>query len=222
MNTNTLHPDERVGEIFSRDKLLTASSRASVAVQNIASRIHVGMQEEKARAIGKQTLIELGMEREWHPTLIRFGANTVKTFKEPSEKNTVLRDNDIFFVDIGPVFDGHEGDSGATFTVGNDAEMIACAKAAETLFHHVKQHWLSEKVTGKALYRYAEQAARDMDWQLNLGVPGHRIGDFPHTIYKADRLANLDFTPASGLWILEIQIRHPTKPFGAFFEDLLV
>jgi len=23
------------------------------------------------------------------------------------------------------------------------------------------------------------------------------------------------------LWILEIQIAHPTKPFGAFYEDLL-
>jgi len=28
--------------------------------------------------------------------------------------------------------------------------------------------------------------------------------------------------PASGLWVLEIQLRHPTRPFGAFFEDLLL
>ena len=29
------------------------------------------------------------------------------------------------------------------------------------------------------------------------------------------------FKSASGLWVLEIQIRHPERPFGAFFEDLL-
>ena len=28
-------------------------------------------------------------------------------------------------------------------------------------------------------------------------------------------------TPVEGLWILEIQIAHPTRPFGAFYEDLL-
>ena len=27
--------------------------------------------------------------------------------------------------------------------------------------------------------------------------------------------------PADGLWILEIQIAHPTRPIGAFYEDLL-
>ncbi|MFP3748232.1 (Fe-S)-binding protein, partial [Achromobacter sp. SIMBA_011] len=34
-------------------------------------------------------------------------------------------------------------------------------------------------------------------------------------------LGDFDACPNAGLWILEIQIAHPTKPFGAFYEDLL-
>ena len=28
--------------------------------------------------------------------------------------------------------------------------------------------------------------------------------------------------PAPGIWVLEIQIAHPTRPFGAFYEDILM
>jgi hypothetical protein len=28
--------------------------------------------------------------------------------------------------------------------------------------------------------------------------------------------------PALRRWMLEIQIAHPTRPFGAFYEDLLI
>jgi len=29
-------------------------------------------------------------------------------------------------------------------------------------------------------------------------------------------------SPSSGLWVLEIQIRHPTLPISAFYEDLML
>jgi methionyl aminopeptidase len=32
----------------------------------------------------------------------------------------------------------------------------------------------------------------------------------------------VDFRPSALRWMLEIQIRHPKRNFGAFFEDLLV
>jgi hypothetical protein len=31
-----------------------------------------------------------------------------------------------------------------------------------------------------------------------------------------------DSDPRGSLWVLEIQIRHPNREFGAFFEDLLL
>ncbi len=48
------------------------------------------------RSLGKQVLSELGMDRIWHPLLIRFGANTLKTFKQRSDGDPVLGDEDIF------------------------------------------------------------------------------------------------------------------------------
>jgi len=41
-------------------------------------------------------------------------------------------------------------------------------------------------------------------------------------IYTAGNLGDFDAAPAAGPWILEIRIAHPTRPFGAFYEDLLV
>ena len=35
-------------------------------------------------------------------------------------------------------------------------------------------------------------------------------------------LAAVDFSPSRLLWVLEIHIRHPFEPYGAFFEDMLL
>jgi hypothetical protein len=60
-----------------------------------------------------------------------------------------------------------------------------------------------------------------MGWVFNHEVKGHRVGDFPHAIYKAPELGAIGHEPGDALWILEIQIRHPERPIGAFHEDLL-
>jgi hypothetical protein len=39
------------------------------------------------------------MGRIWHPTHIRFGANTLKTFKEPYKGDPVLGECDVFVAD---------------------------------------------------------------------------------------------------------------------------
>jgi hypothetical protein len=57
---------------------------------------------------------------------------------------------------------------------------------------------------------------------LNLDVGGHRLADFPHPAIHKGTLATTNYTPKTDLWVLEVQIRHPTRPFGAFFEDLLL
>ena len=68
----------------------------------------------------------------------------------------------------------------------------------------------------------ADRAARSRRWALNLGQgQGHRIAEFPHAVHHRGKLAHFDRKPAADRWILEIALRHPTEPFGAFFEDLL-
>lgn len=212
---------EAVGLAYSLEGMLHAKRMTWEAIAEMARRITPGMLESEARELGLAILKDLSMERIWHPLLIRFGENTLKTFKQRSEGDPRLGQNDIFFIDLGVVWDRHEGDSGATFTTGNDPEMQACAAAAKTLFDRVHDHWKNYQVAGPELYRYAEEQASAMGWVLNLDIKGHRVSDFPHAIYRAGDLGDFDECPNVGLWILEIQIAHPTRPFGAFYEDLL-
>ncbi|MFJ2384344.1 M24 family metallopeptidase [Pseudomonas protegens] len=212
---------EAVGLAYSLEGMLHAKRMTWEAIGQIARQVKPGMQESTAREMGLQVLREMGMERIWHPLLIRFGANTLKTFKQRSDGDPLLQENDLFFIDLGVVWDRHEGDCGATFVVGDDAEMHACAAAAKSLFDQVHDHWQSHQVAGPELYRYAQEQARAMGWVLNLDIKGHRVSDFPHAIYRAGDLGDFATCPQVGLWILEIQIAHPTRPFGAFYEDLL-
>ncbi|MDB5981268.1 MAG: Methionine aminopeptidase [Pseudomonas sp.] len=213
---------EAVGDSYDIESMKHAQAMTWRAIEQMGVLIKPGMRESEAVALGKQVLHDLDTQRIWHPLLIRFGANTLKTFKQPSEGDPVLGENDIFFVDMGAVWQGHEGDAGDTFVTGNDPEMAACAAAAKTLFERVEQHWKTQAVDGQQLYRYAEEQAADMGWVLNLHIKGHRVCDFPHAIYRGGNLGDFDATPNAGLWILEIQIAHPSKPYGAFYEDLLV
>ncbi len=213
---------EAVGAGFDLDAMRYASEQSWRGIEQMVESFKPGLRESEAVALGRRILDDLGMERIWHPLHIRFGGNTTKKFNQPSEGDPLLGVDDIFFIDIGPVFKGHEGDVGATFTTGHDAEKIACAAAVKTLFDDTRLAWKSEKLSGPALYDYADRRANEMGWVLNLDIQGHRVSDFPHSIYKAGDLGTFERCPAPGVWILEIQIAHPSKPFGAFYEDLLI
>lgn len=220
----TLESDRREahGAAYSLEQMRYARERSWEAVREIAGLMRPGTTEAQAKELATEALQRLGMDRIWHPTIVRFGEGTLKTFKERNDPERVLGERDIFFVDIGPVWRGHEGDAGATFVVGDDAQMQACADAAKALWVDVSAHWRRERVAGTALYAYAAKRAEEMGWRLNLDIKGHRVCDFPHAIYRAGDLGDFGRCPSAGLWILEIQIAHPTRPFGAFYEDLLI
>jgi Xaa-Pro aminopeptidase len=216
------HPKETVGLFFDLDAMRHASAQSWHAVQLMAETFKPGLREFQARKLAEEILRDVGMDRLWHPCHVRFGSNTLKTFKEHSDGNPELGEDDIYFIDIGPVFSGHEGDVGATFTTGNDPDKAACAIAVKTLFGDVRDTWKNSGLAGPALYDYAARRADEMGWKLNLDIKGHRVSDFPHAIYKGGALGHFDKQPAEGVWILEIQIAHPHKAFGAFYEDLLI
>ena len=156
---------EAVGEVYDIEAMKYAQAMTWRAIDMLSALIRPGMRESEAIALGKQVLAELEMQRIWHPLLVRFGSNTLKMFKERSEGDPVLGEDDIFFIDMGAVWRGHEGDAGATFTTGTDAQMAACAAAAKTLFDTVQQRWANERVAGQELYRYAEAQAQAKGWQ---------------------------------------------------------
>lgn len=213
---------EAVGEAFSLPAMIRARDLTFEAVNRIAAAIRPGMTEGRGGEVAQEILEAMGMERLWHRNVIRFGPGTLETFFGEFTPDYVLQDNDIFYVDLGVVWGGHEGDAGDTFTVGSDPEMAACAQAARDLWQEVAGRWRDHGESGAALYAFAKARAEAMGWRLNWEVKGHRVSDFPHAIYKAGALGDFDALPTTGLWILEIQIAHPTRPIGAFYEDLLI
>jgi len=212
---------EAVGQRFDHDLMQHARERTWAALHGIRERMRPGISEDEAKLEATEVFRELGFERLWHPVLIRIGPNTTKTYRQRSDPSVRLGENDSYFIDLGLVFDGHEGDVGDTFVVGHAPEQQACADAARALFSEVADAWRSQGLSGQALYAFAGERAAAMGWRLNHAVKGHRVSDFPHAIHKAGDLGDLEASPASGLWILEIQIAHPSEPFGAFYEDLL-
>jgi Xaa-Pro aminopeptidase len=212
---------EAVGVRFDPTLMHRARELTWAALHGICERMHPGISEDEAQTEAAEVFRELGFERLWHPTYIRIGPNTCKTYRQRSDSGVRLGENDSYFIDLGLVFDGHEGDVGDTFVVGHAPAQQACADAARALFHEVAQAWRAQGLSGQALYAFADERAKAMGWRLNHEIKGHRVGDFPHSIHKAGDLGELEATPSSGLWILEIQIAHPTEPFGAFYEDLL-
>jgi hypothetical protein len=100
--------------------------------------------------------------------------------------------------------------------------MHAAKRDVRLLFDRVHDRWRTERLTGAALYAYAAAEAEAMGWVLNLDMPGHRLSDFPHAAIHKGPLSAAPYSPSSGLWVLEIQIRHPTLPISAFYEDLML
>lgn len=216
---NTIH-QEAVGDRFDPQHMLHARERTWAALHGIRERMRPGITEDEAKAEAAEVFAALGMERLWHPVIIRIGRNTTKTYRERSEP-VQLGENDIYFIDLGLVFKGHEGDVGDTFVIGHAPEQQACADAARELFRVTADAWRHRGLSGEALYAFAEQQAEAMGWRLNHEIKGHRVSDFPHSVHKAGDLGEYGERPSNGLWILEIQIAHPTEPYGAFYEDLL-
>lgn len=200
----------------------SAREKTWQAVHDIRSFIQPGMTEKEAIKKANEYFASQGVKKFWHRTHIRFGESTVLSFCDPYHDNVVLRENDIFFLDIGPVWDGVEGDCGDTFVMGENAAYTQIREDLKSIFDRVRKLWRSERPTGVQLYRYAQDQVERMGYLLHPAyVKGHRLSEFSHFNYTKLGTGDLEFPPSPERWILEFQICDKSMKYGAFYEDLL-
>src|ERR1700723_2502203 len=60
-----------------------------------------------------------GISTYWHKRIVRAGSNTLAPYDE-NPPDLIVSNDDIVFLDLGPVFETWEADFGRTFVVGSD------------------------------------------------------------------------------------------------------
>lgn len=211
--------EEKLGSNFNFKTYYSGQKKSIQIAQELAHSLAPGVYEEEAHLIFKQLLAKHGLSKVWHPTKIRFGPNTLCNFRDLGIPNQRLEEGELFFVDIGPIIDGHEADYGETFRCGGGSD--ALISASKKVFELTQKAWNEQKLTGPALYHVAQNAAQSFGYKLNMNMDGHRLGDFPHHVHFKGDLATFQSVPIPGVWVLEIHLIDETRNRGAFFEDIL-
>src|SRR5580698_2676696 len=113
---------------------------AEVEVQNL---IRPGQKEtEINESVYALAARMYGISKYWHKRIVRAGRNTLAPYDENPPDLTVEED-DIVFLDLGPVFEEWEADFGRTFVVGNDPVKHKLRRDIEKAFADGKQYFKS-------------------------------------------------------------------------------
>jgi Xaa-Pro dipeptidase len=174
-----------------------------------------------------------GISTYWHKRIVRAGSNTLKPYDEDPPDLTLAED-DILFLDLGPVFEAWEADFGRTFVLGSDPDKLKLRDDIAKAFAQGKQYFHSHPdITADELYRYAQKMARDYGWEYGGPIAGHLIGQFPHERIPNDKISlyvhpqnpmkmrGQDAEGQQRHWILEIHFIDRAKKIGGFYEELL-
>ena len=174
-----------------------------------------------------------GIKKYWHKRIVRCGRNTLYPYNENPE-NLILKNDDILFLDFGPIFEEWEADFGRTYVVGNDSYKNKLKNDIENAWYDGKKYFNSKtEITGAQLYAYCNELAVKYGWEFGGEIAGHIIGQYPHEkLEKEDKtnyihpdnhsnMFDLNKKGEKKNWILEIHFVDKAKEIGGFFEQLL-
>src|SRR5271168_1251025 len=136
------------------DELFTAvESRGVIRPHVLESRINQDIYDLAGSMFGVSTY--------WHKRIVRAGTNTLAPYDENPPDLTVAED-DILFLDLGPVFEEWEADFGRTFVVGSDPVKLKLRDDTRKAFIQGKKYFQEHAdITAVDLYRHAQKLARD-------------------------------------------------------------
>lgn len=217
-------------------KLVEAEEKAQELFRAIEARniIAAGKSEEQInKEIYRLALDLFGVEKHWHKRIVRAGINTLQPY-DGNPPDLVLQEDEIIFLDFGPIFEDWEADFGRTYVIGNDPFKHKLKKDIEAAWYEAKA-WFDQQtsLTGAAFWNYLDELAKKYGWTYGGQLGGHLIGHFPHErlepknygLYVHPENPNDMFLPdANGNkrhWILEIHFVDREKQIGGFFEQLL-
>jgi len=174
-----------------------------------------------------------GISTYWHKRIVRAGSNTLAPYDENPPDLTVGED-DIVFLDLGPVFEEWEADFGRTFVLGSDPIKLKLRDDIGKAFNDGKEYFKQHpEITAAELYSYAQELAKSYGWEYGGPIAGHLLGQFPHeripgdkvTLYvhpdNPNKMRGQDAQGQERHWILEIHFVDRAKQIGGFYEELL-
>src|SRR3954469_21990901 len=95
-----------------------------------------------------------GTQRHWHKRVVRSGPNTLQPYRENPPDRTIT-DDDIVFLDFGPIFAEWEADFGRTYVLGDDADKLRLRDDLAGAFATGRAHFEeSPDITGAELYAF--------------------------------------------------------------------
>jgi Xaa-Pro aminopeptidase len=217
-------------------ELLNAQRKAETLFEEIETRglIRAGMSEKELNAQVYKLAEELfGIKKYWHKRIVRSGINTLAPYDD-DPPDLKLLDDDLVFIDYGPVFEEWEADFGRTFILGNDPIKARLLDDLGVIFQLAKSCFEShQEITGAELYEDVCSLASNKGWRYGGPHAGHLVGVFPHEKLIGDEFENYicaeNKTKMRSLsnsghlrhWILEIHLINDKEQYGGFYEQLL-
>jgi len=220
-----------------KQNLLLAQQKAKELFNTVEQRglIIAGKLESELSAEIVSLAKELfGIKNFWHKKIVRAGVNTLHPYNgNPPDR--VIEEDDIVFLDFGPIFNGWEADLGRTYVIGKDPLKLKLKKDVEDAWHEANEWYASQKdLTGAAYFHYITELAKRYGWEFGGDIGGHIVGRFPHEQPDDPADLGLDIHPGNHSsiflrdkqgnkrhWILEIQFVDRQNNIGGFFEQLL-
>lgn len=175
-----------------------------------------------------------GIEKHWHKRIVRSGANTLAIAGDNPPIRTIGED-DMVFLDLGPVFEEWEADVGHSYAIGPDPRKHALCRELPIQFEILKRRFQEQAdITGAELYTFACQSAEAAGWRFGGEIAGHIVGEFPHARFPGEkklshirpenptRMRDPDGFGRTRHWILEVHLVSPDGAFGGFYERLML
>jgi methionine aminopeptidase len=223
----------------------TETTKASlVEAEKIAAELFKAIEDLQLICAGKserelnEEVLQLaddlyGIKKYWHKRIVRCGVNTLSPYDD-NPPDLIIQQDDILFLDFGPILEDWEADFGRTYVIGNDPFKHQLKRDIELAWHEAKG-WFHQhtQLTGAAFWHYLLALAKKYGYEYGGQLGGHLIGQFPHErlepknygLYVHPENPNDMFLPdAKGNkreWILEIHFVNRQRQIGGFFEQLL-